>query len=241
MAPKGVRRIPSLMGGIVKREIYGNISYRVQVSLTLDGMKKTVHGPLHGRWVMAKRDLEHAQTASNHQEMDELLRALGDESKCRRAEQEQIDPRDVKEKCVEEDAAKNRVAVRFMRRVDEIRSWVVDHAGQLPNKKSRDASERTLASCYVHYKMRCEQDLLTPLGAVNNRKFVRWERIYFDRIEEAVRGCKSLQAEHYDREYNGSQSSINIVQVEHVASVGENVMDVIATARDFPGEAPCMS
>ena len=170
-----------------------------------------------------------------------MLGGVQEGAKRRRVEPTKIDPRDVKKECAEKNVAKNRVAVRFMRRVDEIRSWVVDHAGQLPNKKSRDASERTLASCYVHYKMRCEQDLLTPLGAVNNRKFVRWERIYFDRIEEAVRGCKSLQAEHYDREYNGSQSSINIVQVEHVASVGENVMDVIAAARDFPGEAPCMS
>ena len=178
-----------------------NILYRTEVSLTLLGLKKTVYGPCHRLRTMAERHLQHAQTASNNQEMDELLRALRDGSKCGRAEQEQIAPGAVKEKGAKEKPVKEQTGIdqakpssealfilsgqkeeavqrfsgvasacvsgitgasgeslrsdSFVRRVDELRTWVADHMGQLPKHRSADATERTLANRYYRYRTLC--------------------------------------------------------------------------------------
>ena len=87
----------SQMGSIVNRQKSESVYYRAQVTLTLLGLKKTVHGPLHRCWAMAQKDLEHARTASSHQEMSQLLRALQDDSNQRRAERERALTREAME------------------------------------------------------------------------------------------------------------------------------------------------
>ena len=201
MAPKGSRKPPSLVGGVIKRKTIRNTFYRVQVSLALVGSKKTVCGPQRGSWAMAKRDLEFAQTASNHREMDELLRALRNGSKRGRAQQDQIALGTAMEKGAEVTATCRYESLRadyfcygshppigvrlsraelFMQRIDEIRTWVSDHMGRLPKRRSGDAREHILAKRYGQYKMRCMRDLRCV------RKFRLWEKLYFDRIDKEV-------------------------------------------------------
>ena len=88
MPLRGSRTRPSRLGCIVKRETLENKFYRVQVSLTLRGVKKTAYGPLHRSRALAQRDLEGARTASTHEEMWQLLAALQECSKQRAAVKE---------------------------------------------------------------------------------------------------------------------------------------------------------
>ncbi len=87
MAPRGSLKAPWQIGCVVKRESSESRFYRVQVSLTLLGVKKTVHGPLHRSMAMAKSDLECARMASSQEAMGGVLRALQAEWKRRRADQ----------------------------------------------------------------------------------------------------------------------------------------------------------
>ena len=113
MVLKVVVKSPSLIGAVIKRKTRGNVLYQVQVSLILVGSKKIVRGPRHGCWVMAKKDLELAQTASNHREMDEILRALRDGSKRGRVAREQIAPGTVKEKGAMEEPVKEHTGTAY--------------------------------------------------------------------------------------------------------------------------------
>ena len=80
----------------------------------------------------------------------------------------------------------------FMRQVDEIMKWRVEHMGQSPKRKSIDAIERTLAYRYVTFKMRCRRDLRRSHGIVRGRKFTPDEKMYFDRMEETVHREREL-------------------------------------------------
>ena len=108
MAPRCTQKGRCRIGSIVKREGSENIFYRVQVSLTLDGLKRTVHGPLRTSMVLAERDLEHAQTAVSHEEMGRLLRALHTCSKQRRPERGHTAAWVVKGRAAKERDAKER-------------------------------------------------------------------------------------------------------------------------------------
>ena len=74
----------------------------------------------------------------------------------------------------------------FMQQVDEIRTWVIDHMGQMPSKRTGDVTERTLANRYARFKMRCTRDLRTSQGRIYARKFVPSEKAYFDCLKQGV-------------------------------------------------------
>ena len=215
-----------------------NILYRAEVSLTLLGLKKTVYGPCHRLRTMAERDLKHAQTALNNQEVDKLLRALRDGSKCGRAEYQQIARGAVKDKGAKEKHVKEQTGIdqvkpssdalfilsgqqeaavqrssgvpssvfgitaapgealrmhSFVRRVDELRTWVADHMGRLPKQGSADATERALSFRYYRYKKLCTSDICRR-GMVQAHKLLSWEKLYFDRVEEVVARDNSMRA-----------------------------------------------
>ena len=179
---------------------------------------------------MAKRDLDRVQRASTRQEMDEMMRALRDASKLRRAEQQQIALGIAKEKSVKyqigtdqaksssetlfsfsgqkEEVVQGSPSVTpacvfvddggggevlpsdmFMWRVDEIRTWVMDHMGRLPKRTSGDATERTLGNRWNMFNMRCRRDV-----GVSRCKFLPSEKLYFERIWEVVCGYESSQS-----------------------------------------------
>ena len=69
----------------------------------------------------------------------------------------------------------------FMRRVDAIGIWMVAHRGELPKRRSDDATERTLAKRYKRFKIRCTRDVEST-----HRKLVPWKKAYFRRLEQLV-------------------------------------------------------